>query len=894
MVSAHARDPVSVPSPAEGIEAPESSLNLLEVARELGSPPRGSAPSGGFSPECSPAAARKTQCPRFLVDRAYADREGSLIQTRKIGTESPSRACPFSLKNFSSHTDVATHLGRVLKSVPALDSSLPLDTACSSGLYWPPVSGPVFPQPVLWKLDESEKLNVILEYAHSKERLLRSRMAAMDAIASIDFMMGKNPLHEQGCLSLNAETPVRAERVRCHALKSCAADPKRETFQRTLGETHEILRAVAAAQSAGKIEEAKKLSAIAESVYPWLKGKRLKHFAENAKSGHVPSRTVLNWALERQLTETREKLLKQVAEQKKADRCLDVSGGDVSKYCGGFDKALSAAEPLSSLGDVGVPTDSSEKKRAIVAGSFFAHVECLQAHREVKSMTNDWAFDTAVGAGVAFATMGLGSVVAAGRAAEVAIKSGEAAGALRKLEASRRAGVTALRVLYGVDGAWSLETLHQVSKQCGELLNQLEVRQDPQANENSCPGGAMAAQALLTSDVRACVISAALGTAVAAIPFASYKWTQFSANRKIQSAIKKQDTQEIQELQEVLAQLNHAPVKQAISGGEELLVTIAPDGLNGLSTLQKEQLRLVSNQMVDKAKTHFDELGLKSKTVPDPDGFKTEHGSLNVLEIFGGETLSGRTISNARQKIPGLSFHYNPMNLGPEETLGYYVRSQKAIGVPTAAILRPNEMSDTLLHEIRHAHTAAVLLKQGPHNLHGRASAVTGVLPPLKNSMGYETYQSFDEVSAHMTSLVAQKSQYLKLMREGGHGAEKVAEKLEWYLRRTRGVAARNQELADRTIERLKKIANKDPRELTGKGIEIKYFQVGNRVTADVTLLDGENTVRLSLPLVHATDREPVRNLTILTQQLLQLRRQSRKIADEVDEIQRSLPELAE
>jgi hypothetical protein len=397
-------------------------------------------------------------------------------------------------------------------------------------------------------LGDSEKKALVAEYYLNMNRLKLGSQAALESLAAIDSVLGKNPLADQSCTG----SRIAAVDATCRRLQACTPSHALASEADELAQLAPLVQKLEAKVSQGEarkngaggrtavlasareFEEAAKQLQLLKAMYPALEGKKFKEVFDSQKNNAEE-------ALKKQLEETRQALLTQLSSYQKGVECLN--GFSCSAECKEYPEALAKApsfrmEAFKSQGQ-GTREDTDVQ-------SYLSGAECRVNRRVPDKEAWDQVNEVVIGAALTVATSGISSVAAAAKAATLAARAGRAATAVKTTTTvaqagdAARAGSTGFKALdltskagfaraamLGGDIYFAASDVNSAIDQCSELLNQLSSVPTPKTKpENKpettsgggCPGAIDSRQVQVMADYRACVLSVALSVGTNALP----------------------------------------------------------------------------------------------------------------------------------------------------------------------------------------------------------------------------------------------------------------------------------------------------------------------------------------------------------------------------------------
>ena len=461
---------------------------------------------------------RSEVCPNFLMEQAIKRDSFVMLNNWSI---SPDKTCGRN-NPVNSHFNDSQELETYLKNKEPFSK---IDTNPISDCLSHPVHVKVNKSSTTTRektLPENKHKILITEYYLTQHRLESGLTNTLHDITAIDQLIGKSTLDGIDCKKFQSIPNISNE---CNSLQQCSPPPA--DLSQSARETIETMRAIKAIdqqikklkgprgrhankKNKNKIQELKERKASLQSLYPWVAGRIFqKGYEEEANEEEVTQ------LIKEQLSDTRERLEKNVNEMKQAVSCIRYNQTcDEVK----FDKVMAKTPPIDtknifqknkirSMSDSEREALSNEQreifKRDLTAHTYFYEAQCRQQIRENVTEANKELGYFALDVGLTIATVGLGSAAIAGRLAV------RAAGNISKAQRLQNLG------LMGVDIAFSAPYIKKAINDCDDYMHQLEQTASEETND-VCDK--LPVRSKLTSDLKSCLLTASLASLPLAVP----------------------------------------------------------------------------------------------------------------------------------------------------------------------------------------------------------------------------------------------------------------------------------------------------------------------------------------------------------------------------------------
>jgi hypothetical protein len=388
--------------------------------------------------------------------------------------------------------------------------------------------------------DKERKL-LVVEYYTNSNRLKNGRLAAIEAVASIDSLLDGPPQgdsfwskHNNTCEDKHITSSIilcRHHKNKCKpkgGLDSLALEVKDAfLFLKELDDSNE------------SEQKKSEYRAVFEQLYPWLKGSTFKKLIRDNGAN-------AKYALKRQLQESRKKNISRLSKFKKATACLNSHVKDPS-ICDGLEETIKEA-PLFSFEVSKLEYDekdnliSSKAEQDDFMKSFFTKgyqdtLSCVQSIKKERDFSDSAIHDFAIDSALTIGTMGLGSVAAGSKAI---ISSASAGGKLAKVATKAKNFKNFLKTPRGMAYASlsSIDLSRSVKAMTYSMIDACSVDLDSSSSThtslNTCPDSISDRKGTNTSsDFRKCLLTGIISGAALTLPYTSK--VAFDATKRLSS-----------------------------------------------------------------------------------------------------------------------------------------------------------------------------------------------------------------------------------------------------------------------------------------------------------------------------------------------------------------------
>lgn len=373
--------------------------------------------------------------------------------------------------------------------------------------------------------------SAISYYYYAQMRVLQDGILTLNSSAAIDKKLGRPILEGMNCADLGSLAKL------CTELQTCS--PSTQNLSNDIADTKMALNLKEGVSSSkpeneSQANEKKQILGGLKKLYPWIEGREFKKSLDN---DNLEDDKNIENAIISQLSSTREKLVERIKKYDYLTNCIDGQSHD----CDDFHKELNE---LSKAPIVGAGMD----ERNILAGSYQRQQVCINNQTNYRDNINESSREALLGSALAIGTMGLGTVaVGSGHI----IKGVQSVGALNRAQKVHRTLATlsvqnANKVKLGakylslsLNGVFSARGVKDAITSCQKDLSHLvEFKRLIAPNEKPtlCPKDNQNPEFQLMSDIKSCVINAALSSLdfIPAIPYgvAKFRSTRMSQVNK--------------------------------------------------------------------------------------------------------------------------------------------------------------------------------------------------------------------------------------------------------------------------------------------------------------------------------------------------------------------------
>lgn len=379
-----------------------------------------------------------------------------------------------------------------------------------------------------------EQNSAVSYYYYAQMRLLEDGVKTLNSSAAIDKKLGRSILSDFKCSELGRLKDL------CFELKSCKKSSK--NFSNDIAETRMAIDLKKNIEDSRprtneeKIEKDRVLGGI-ERLYPWIEGKEFKKTFNKNKVGddsHV------EFAITKQLEQTRIKLKERIAKYDGLSKCIENESSD----CDSFHEKLNELSIVTSM-------DSSMNERDLYGSHYQKQQSCINNQIIIRDSANESINEFIIGSGLTIATMGLSSIaVGSGHI----IKAVQTSGALSRtqklhrsistlsLQNSNKIKLSAKYLILSLNGAFTARGVKDAAKACEKDLSHLvEFKKltGPSQNSSICPKDNQNPEFELMSDIKSCAINAALSSLdfLPIIPYGIAKYKRTRPNKENDSLL---------------------------------------------------------------------------------------------------------------------------------------------------------------------------------------------------------------------------------------------------------------------------------------------------------------------------------------------------------------------